>query len=833
MSLKRFPAAIGATTFFVLCVRFSACLAQPFSHCPSVAFTLGISTPYRFMVVNVPTRPAHRIFSSSALILNFKLSWIKNSINFVVYEAALIYMHYQREHAERRLYTLRETLKQQFKATQKAQVNERKAADSKRRLTSYVFHEVRVPLNTALLAVQNMEASGMITKRLEIEFTALEGSLSMMSKVLNDVLDFNRMDSGKFESVHRPYLFHQVMLSMFIPLRLAAEARQLEFITDLDPNIDMVARRAMYEAMGKSETEVEQLLEEESQSASASWGTVVGDETRLRQIITNLASNACKFTPAGGKLRISTKLIWPPPPSGPLASTPVKEERFAHAAESRHSLTLDRAETGDRPISQPSPPRNGSLAASQHLDDLRPRSADHAYTMRKHMDEAYKPLDRVVVRIEVSDTGWGIHRRDLTEAKLFSAFNQTEQGRQQGGKGTGLGLALVRQIVTLSGGRLGVKSKVNEGSTFWVELPLGVGARALDTPISPLPRSVVPALRVEGLPLGSMALNDAGAAVPRSSSAGTHDQDAAVRRSLQLAAVPAHPVSSVLDNIVDQGDRGNLASFNALPQLEAGEASGRAGPHMEISLPSSQLQSLGHPPSSFPPEAATGPTTSKLVERTIAAETVKILHETASFSAESSSFQPIPQGAKPSLADDDGLRGCGLRVLVVDDDALTRKLMHRMLTRIGCDVSTADNGEVAVGMILESDIAVKADGGEDEGVVPQQAKMNLATDISPAAASSSSGSREVPRRWRYDVVFMDNQMPVMSGLDAVRKLRRLGRTDFVVGVTGNALLGDQNEYLAAGVDKVLTKPVLERSLRQMLLLAQARRKPHVELEQPP
>lgn len=97
------------------------------------------------------------------------------------------------------------------------------------------------------------------------------------------------------------------------------------------------------------------------------------------------------------------------------------------------------------------------------------------------------PLKRIVVRIEVSDTGHGIPPREMAQGKLFcglshcrfgerltlffaAAFNQTERGRQQGGKGTGLGLALVRQIVKLSGGRLGVRSKVGQGSTFWVEL---------------------------------------------------------------------------------------------------------------------------------------------------------------------------------------------------------------------------------------------------------------------------------------------------------------------------------------------------------------------------
>ena len=60
-------------------------------------------------------------------------------VNFLIFQGFLLYIHYMRENAERRLYTLRDQLKVQFRATQKAQVNERKASDSKRRLTSYVL----------------------------------------------------------------------------------------------------------------------------------------------------------------------------------------------------------------------------------------------------------------------------------------------------------------------------------------------------------------------------------------------------------------------------------------------------------------------------------------------------------------------------------------------------------------------------------------------------------------------------------------------------------------------------------------------------------------------
>lgn len=98
------------------------------------------------------------------------------------------------------MFALRQQLKIQYRATQSAQVLERRAADSKKRFVSYIFHEVRVPLNTALLAVQNLDGEE-VFKGLDGEqgemVHGLMGSLSMMEKVLNDVLSFNRMESGK------------------------------------------------------------------------------------------------------------------------------------------------------------------------------------------------------------------------------------------------------------------------------------------------------------------------------------------------------------------------------------------------------------------------------------------------------------------------------------------------------------------------------------------------------------------------------------------------------------------------------------------------------------
>lgn len=118
-----------------------------------------------------------------------------------------------------------------------------------------------------------------------------------------------------------------------------------------------------------------------------------------------------------------------------------------------------------------------------------------------------------------------------------------------------------------------------------------------------------------------------------------------------------------------------------------------------------------------------------------------------------------------------------LRVLVVDDDLLTRKLMKRMLTRLGCTVSTAENGQIALDLIM----------GEGSTPASETVEGALTTRTTSTPSAESAGQQQEYDGPRYELIFLDNQMPVLSGLGVVSKLRHAGRTDFVVGVTGTTL----------------------------------------------
>ena len=73
----------------------------------------------------------------------------------------------------------------------------------------------------------------------------------------------------------------------------------------------------------------------------------------------------------------------------------------------------------------------------------------------------------------------------------------------------------------------------------------------------------------------------------------------------------------------------------------------------------------------------------------------------------------------------------------------------------------------------------------------------------------------------YDVIFMDDHMPNMTGVETTSHLRELGVTVPIFGVTGNALLSDQARFVAAGVTKVVTKPISKASIIAAVQIARA------------
>jgi osomolarity two-component system sensor histidine kinase SLN1 len=137
----------------------------------------------------------------------------------------------------------------------------------------------------------------------------------------------------------------------------------------------------------------------------------------------------------------------------------------------------------------------------------------------------------------------------------------------------------------------------------------------------------------------------------------------------------------------------------------------------------------------------------------------------------------------------------GLQVLVVDDDRMTRMLFQRMLGRLKCSVTTAVNGYEAL-QLITGDQNVSQTPAEEEH---EHSFLDHGDHMSTAEGQMETETEKEEKESRFAIVFLDNQMPVMSGVEMMRKLRKLGRNDLVVGVTGeNSLLSFLPSSIADG-----------------------------------
>lgn len=131
-------------------------------------------------------------------------------------------------------------------------------------------HELRTPLTSILGWSRLLESNQLGEKQKEHAVHVIKRNAQAQSKLIEDLLDVSRIITGKLRIEFQPVSFAAITESVINSLRPAIDARQLQLETRIDP----------------------------------AAGPILGDPARLEQIVTNLISNAIKFTPNGGKIEL-------------------------------------------------------------------------------------------------------------------------------------------------------------------------------------------------------------------------------------------------------------------------------------------------------------------------------------------------------------------------------------------------------------------------------------------------------------------------------------------------------------------------------------------------
>jgi CheY-like chemotaxis protein/HPt (histidine-containing phosphotransfer) domain-containing protein len=360
------------------------------------------------------------------------------------------------------------------------------------------------------------------------------------------------------------------------------------------------------------------------------------------------------------------------------------------------------------------------------------------------------------LHFSVRDTGIGIPVDRL--ARLFKSFSQADASTTRQYGGTGLGLAISKRLVELMRGKMWVESVPQKGSTFHFTLPMQAA-----TSLAPIPSEAAEP-RLAGMRL---LIVDDNITNCRILSVQTSRWGMAPRvtqkpvQALEWARAGEKFDLAILDMQMPEMDGLMLAT--EIRKLPNG-----------MSLPLVLLASMGmHPDQS---SLAASPFVSCLTKPLKPVQLREALIRVVS-GAKTASIRPAPAARlDPGLG-----QRLPLRVLLCDDNVVNQKVALRLLQQMGYQADLAVNGIEALAALA---------------------------------------------RQPYDIVFMDVMMPEMGGLEATRIIRERQRQRerfptykspiIVVAMTANALQGDREKCLAAGMDDYLAKPVRLEDVRTII-----------------
>jgi PAS domain S-box-containing protein len=350
----------------------------------------------------------------------------------------------------------------------------------------------------------------------------------------------------------------------------------------------------------------------------------------------------------------------------------------------------------------------------------------------------------VRLRFEVRDTGIGISAAD--QQRLFQPFAQADASTSRRFGGTGLGLAICRRLVALMDGQLEVDSAPGRGSRFSFTVRLGLQA-ARPAAVGPSGLQDLRALVVDDNPSARQIL-------------------VAMARALGMRADSARDGTHALELLAQQDaqhDPYHLALIDwKMPRMD-GLACLRAIQQAKLRQPAPAVLMV------------TGFGADELKQR-LAAERLpfgavlsKPVAPSSLLDACTTALGRAPQARSGVAQRDEALQANqarlrGARVLLVEDNAVNQELARTLLSRAGIVVTVVEDGQQAIDILA---------------------------------------------RQTFDAVLMDCQMPVMDGYTATAILRRQPalRDLPIIAMTANAMVGDRDKALAAGMNEQIGKPI--------------------------
>ncbi len=364
----------------------------------------------------------------------------------------------------------------------------------------------------------------------------------------------------------------------------------------------------------------------------------------------------------------------------------------------------------------------------------------------------------VELHFKVRDTGIGIPADK--QGLLFKAFSQADSSTTRKYGGTGLGLAISARLVELMHGKLWVESGQGKGSTFHFTAKFAA-CRTVET--AP---SLVTAAELKGIPLLVVDDNETNRRIVCEMTRAWGMRPTAVENGpLALACLEtARQQQKPFPLVIIDSNMPDMDGFELAEKIRS--TAKNNGFRSETSL--LMLTSSG-----WPGEA------DRCRQVGISGYLLKPIAKSELLTAVRTALAPnqVQTDAKPALITRHSLRESArkLRILVAEDNAVNQVVIIRALQKMGHTPVLAQNGKEALAM-----------------------------------ASSE----------KFDLVFMDVQMPEMDGLAATGAIRKSEKQSGihlpVFAMTAHAMKGDRERCIAAGMDGYITKPVRFSDIEETL-----------------